>query len=120
DTIDSITNAKSEGFQVFGIQVGIDTSDVLMTALFIGLIYMSLMLLKGIFLFLTRQTIIKISRFIEYDLKNEIYDQYQRLDYTFYKRSNTGDLMNRISEDVSQVRMYLGPGIMYSINLVAL
>jgi ATP-binding cassette subfamily B protein len=77
-------------------------------------------LLKGFFLFLTRQTIIIMSRLIEYDLKNEIYDQYQKLDYTFYKKNNTGDLMNRISEDVGQVRQYLGPGLMYTINLAIL
>ena len=63
-----------------------------------------------------RQTIIIVSRLIEYDLKNEIYDQYQRLSLSFYKRNNTGDLMNRISEDVSKVRTYLGPGLMYPIN----
>lgn len=61
-----------------------------------------------------------MSRFIEYDLKNEIYQQYQDLDYSFYKKNNTGDLMNRISEDVSNVRMYLGPGVMYTLNLVVL
>lgn len=82
--------------------------------------YMLLSLGKGFFLFLTRQTIIIVSRYIEFDLKNEIYEQYQRLNYAFYKKSNTGDLMNRISEDVSQVRMYLGPGLMYTINLVVL
>ena len=67
-----------------------------------------------------RQTIIVMSRFIEFDLKNEIYAHYQKLDLGFFKRNSTGDLMNRISEDVSQVRMYLGPGIMYTINLVVL
>lgn len=82
--------------------------------------YMLLSLGKGIFLFFTRQTIIIVSRYIEFDLKNEVYQQYQRLNYAFYKKSNTGDLMNRISEDVSQVRMYLGPGLMYTINLVIL
>lgn len=80
--------------------------------------YILFSLLKGVFLFYTRQTIIKMSRFIEYDLKNEIYDQYQKLSFNFYKKNATGDLMNRISEDVSKVRMYLGPGIMYTINLV--
>ena len=75
---------------------------------------------KGFFLFLTRQTIIIMSRLIEYDLKNEIYTKYQQLDYTFYKSQSTGDLMNRISEDVAQVRQYLGPGIMYTVNLVFL
>ena len=81
---------------------------------------MVLSLAKGFFLFLMRQTIIVMSRRIEFDLKNEIYKQYQNLDLSFYKKNNTGDLMNRISEDVSHVRMYLGPGIMYSINLVVL
>lgn len=94
--------------------------DTLMIALKLGGLYMLLSICSGFFLFLTRQTIIIMSRLIEYDLKNEIYDQYQRLDYGFYKQNSTGDLMNRISEDVSQVRMYLGPGIMYTINLVAL
>ena len=77
-------------------------------------------LLKGIFLFFTRQTIIVMSRRIEYDLKSTIFDQYQRLDATFYKAQDTGDLMNRISEDVSKVRMYLGPAIMYTLNLTML
>ncbi|MBU2018372.1 MAG: ABC transporter ATP-binding protein/permease [Bacteroidetes bacterium] len=86
----------------------------------VGGLYMLLSLGKGFFLFLTRQTIIITSRLIEFDLKNEIYNQYQRLSYTFYKKNNTGDLMNRISEDVSQVRMYLGPGVMYTINLAVL
>jgi ATP-binding cassette, subfamily B, multidrug efflux pump len=96
------------------------TEGLLLTALKIGGIYMLLSLGKGFFLFLMRQTLIIMSRHIEYDLKNEIYDHYQKLDYAFYKKNNTGDLMNRISEDVSQVRMYLGPGVMYSINLVIL
>lgn len=77
-------------------------------------------IIKGFFLFLTRQTLIIMSRYIEFDLKNEIFEKYQQLDYNFYKSRSTGDLMNRISEDVSQVRQYLGPGIMYTINLVAL
>jgi ATP-binding cassette subfamily B multidrug efflux pump len=83
-------------------------------------LYLLLALIKGFFLFFTRQTIIIMSRLIEYDLKNEIYAQYQSLSMSFYKRNDTGDLMNRISEDVSKVRMYLGPAIMYSINLVVL
>jgi ATP-binding cassette subfamily B protein len=73
-------------------------------------------LLSGFFLFLMRQTIIVMSRLIEYDLKNEIYAHYQQLDIAFYKRNNTGDLMNRISEDVGRVRMYVGPAIMYILN----
>lgn len=94
--------------------------DVLILSLKIGGIYMLLSALSGFFLFLTRQTIIVMSRLIEYDLKNEIYAHYQKLDFSFYKKNATGDLMNRISEDVSQVRMYLGPGVMYTINLCAL
>lgn len=93
---------------------------LLLTALKIGGIYMLLSLAKGFFLFLVRQTLIIMSRHIEFDLKNEIYDHYQKLDYAFYKKNNTGDLMNRISEDVSHVRMYLGPGVMYTVNLMIL
>lgn len=77
-------------------------------------------LLSGFFTFLMRQTIIVMSRLIEYDLKNEIYQQYQRLSLNFYKKNRTGDLMNRISEDVTKVRMYFGPAIMYSINMLVL
>src|SRR6056300_1172810 len=96
------------------------TSNILKQGLWLSGLYTLLSILKGIFLFFTRQTIIIMSRFIEYDLKNEIYDQYQRLTFNFYKKNATGDLMNRISEDVTKVRMYLGPGIMYTINLFVL
>lgn len=89
-------------------------------AIYLALLYIGLSIVSGFFLFLTRQTIIIMSRFIEYDLKNEIYSHYQKLTPSFYKRFNTGDLMNRISEDVSKVRMYVGPAIMYTINLVFL
>lgn len=82
-----------------------------------GAIIVVMALLRGFFLFLVRQTIIVVSRYIEYDLKNDIYRQYQTLPLSFYKRNNTGDLMARISEDVSRVRMYLGPAIMYGLNL---
>ena len=82
--------------------------------------YLLAFLVKGGFSFLTRQTIIVMSRLVEYDLKRDIYGHYQVLDSSFYKRHDTGDLMNRISEDVSHVRMYLGPAIMYSMNLVVL
>tara|TARA_A100000164_G_scaffold14683_2_gene12235 strand:- start:7810 stop:9564 length:1755 start_codon:yes stop_codon:yes gene_type:complete len=74
----------------------------------------------GIFTFLTRQTIINVSRFVEFDLKNEIFNQYQNLSMNFYKKNRTGDLMSRISEDVSKVRMYVGPAIMYSVNTFTL
>lgn len=77
-------------------------------------------LLSGFFTFLMRQTIIVTSRLIEFDLKNEIYAQYQRLSLNFYKKNRTGDLMNRISEDVSKVRMYFGPAIMYTMNMLVL
>jgi ATP-binding cassette, subfamily B, multidrug efflux pump len=89
-------------------------------ALLLGGLYILYSLIKGLFTFFQRQTIIIMSRHIEFDLKNEIYDHYQRLSLSFYKRNKTGDIMNRISEDVSKVRMYLGPGIMYTINLAVL
>ncbi len=101
-------------------KIGSETTSLLLVAAKIGGVYILLNIGSGFFLFLTRQTIIIMSRLIEYDLKNEIYAQYQKLDFSFFKKNKTGDLMNRISEDVSQVRMYLGPGIMYSINLVAM
>jgi len=88
--------------------------------LLFGTIVLLLALIRGLFLFLMRQTIILTSRHIEYDLKNEIYNHYQQLDMAFFKRNNTGDLMNRVTEDVSRVRAYLGPAIMYSINTVVL
>jgi ATP-binding cassette subfamily B multidrug efflux pump len=77
-------------------------------------------ILAGGFTFIMRQTIINVSRFIEFDLKNEIYQHYQKLSLGFYKNNRTGDLMNRISEDVSKVRMYFGPALMYSINTISL
>ncbi len=88
--------------------------------LMFGVVVLVLAVLKGIFTFFMRQTIIIMSRLIEFDLKNEIFNHYQKLDTTFYKQNNTGDIMNRISEDVSKVRMYLGPGIMYTLNLIIL
>ena len=87
--------------------------------LYSGIILLILALISGFFMFLMRQTIIVMSRHIEYAQKNEIFNHYQSLDTHFYKTHNTGDLMNRISEDVSRVRMYTGPAIMYLINLAA-
>jgi ATP-binding cassette subfamily B protein len=87
--------------------------------LYAGLILL-MALLRGFFLYLVRQTLIVMSRHIEFDLKNEIFEHYQSLPLSFYRRNNTGDLMNRISEDVSRVRMYLGPAIMYGLQLVTL
>lgn len=90
------------------------------TILLYGLLILAMALLKGFFLFLVRQTIIVMSRHIEYDLKNDIYEHYQTLPMSFYRQHNTGDLMARVSEDVSKVRMYVGPAMMYGINLVVL
>ncbi|MBC7398596.1 MAG: ATP-binding cassette domain-containing protein, partial [Mucilaginibacter sp.] len=86
--------------------------------LLFGVLVLVLALLSGLFLFFMRQTLILMSRHIEYDLKNDIYHHYQALSLAFYRRHNTGDLMNRATEDVSRVRMYIGPGIMYTINTV--
>ncbi len=87
---------------------------------FCGIILLVLALLRGFFMFLMRQTIIVMSRHIEFDQKNEIYRHYEKLDTHFYKTHSTGDLMSRMAEDVSRVRMYTGPAVMYLINLVAL
>lgn len=93
------------------------SDDLMWFALKAGGEFLLLAIISGAFLFVTRQTIINVSRYIEFDLKNEIYTHYQKLGYTFFKKNSTGDLMNRIAEDVSHVRMYLGPGIMYTVNL---
>src|SRR5690348_9625063 len=84
-----------------------------------GIIILILALLRGFFMFLMRQTIIVMSRHIEYDQKNEVFNHYQQLDTAFYRTHSTGDLMSRIAEDVSRVRMFTGPAIMYLVNLVA-
>ena len=118
-------NVVSDNLQVyrqfdgFSSQAGVYRL-ITFSILVFGLLVLLMALLKGLFMFFMRQTIIVMSRLIEYDLKNEIFDHYQRLTPSFYTRNNTGDLMNRISEDVSRVRMYLGPAIMYTINLVVL
>jgi ATP-binding cassette subfamily B multidrug efflux pump len=85
-----------------------------------SIVILLLALLRGLFMFLMRQTLIVMSRHIEYDLKNEVYNHYQQLDMGFFKTHSTGDMMNRITEDVSRVRMYTGPAVMYTVNLVAL
>ena len=82
--------------------------------------YIIVALLEGFFTFMMRQTIIVVSRLIEYDMKNDMYAHYQKLDLAFYRKNNTGDLMNRITEDVSRVRMFIGPSLMYSANLVCM
>lgn len=92
------------------------TSETQRLILMYGLIIIGAALLKGLFMFFMRQTLIVMSRHIEYDLKNQVYEHYQKLSQRFYRANSTGDLMNRISEDVSRVRMYLGPAMMYGIN----
>lgn len=84
---------------------------------FYGMLIVGMALVRGVFLYLMRQTIIVMSRLIEYDMKNEIFAHYQSLPLSFYRKNNTGDLMARISEDVGKVRMYIGPAIMYGVNL---
>ncbi len=85
-----------------------------------AMLILAMALLRGVFLYFVRQTLIVMSRLVEFDLKNEIYEHYQTLPISFYRRNNTGDLMNRISEDVGRVRMYVGPSIMYGLQLVTL
>ena len=103
------TASQKEFFDVFA-------NGILVYALLILL----MALLRGVFLYFVRQTLIVMSRLVEYDLKNEIFEHYQTLPLSFYRRHNTGDLMNRISEDVGRVRMYLGPSIMYGLQLITL
>lgn len=114
-----------ESIDLYRLYDGFERQDLIYqvfgsTLLFFGAVVLILALLRGIFLFLMRQTIILTSRRIEYDIKNEIYAHYQALDFSFYRRNNTGDLMSRVTEDVNQVRNYLGPAIMYAINTVVL
>lgn len=103
------TSLQSKMYDIFAFSI-----------LLYGLLILAMALLKGIFLFLVRQTIIVMSRHIEYDLKNDVYRHYQTLPTSFFRKHNTGDLMARISEDVSNVRMYVGPALMYGINLIVL
>lgn len=114
-----------EGLNEYNLAKGFSTADMVKEKIFFsvmifGLLVIATSILRGFFMFLMRQTIIVMSRLIEYDLKNEVYKHYQDLSLSFYKKNKTGDLMNRISEDVSQVRMYVGPAIMYTTNLVVM
>lgn len=106
----------SEGFR---IQSAIYDQFAFILLTFAGLI-VGMALIKGLFMVMMRQTIIVMSRHIEYDMKNDIYDHFQQLSLSYFRRNNTGDLMARITEDVSKVRMYLGPAVMYTINLSSL
>jgi ATP-binding cassette subfamily B multidrug efflux pump len=115
----------TENMSVYQLFAGFNRQNIIYdifgsSLMLFGMLVLILALLRGMFLFFMRQTLILMSRHIEYDLKNEIYRHYQRLSLAFYRRHNTGDLMNRVTEDVSRVRMYLGPGIMYTINTVIL
>ncbi len=103
------TKAQEKFFDVFAQSILIYAVLILVMAL-----------LRGLFLYFVRQTLIVMSRLIEYDLKNDVFEHYQTLPLSFYRRNNTGDLMNRISEDVGRVRMYLGPSIMYGLQLFTL
>ena len=102
-----------------GLQGGL-FSEIGQVLLLFGVLVLLLALVMGIFMYFMRQTIVVMSRLIEYDLKKELFSHYEQLSLSFYKRNNTGDLMARITEDVSKVRMYLGPGVLYGINLVSL
>ncbi|MEZ5009639.1 MAG: ABC transporter ATP-binding protein [Chitinophagales bacterium] len=118
-------NVVTENVNLFKLYRGFDIQqkyffllNSILLVLSVTLIAMAL--IRGIFMFFMRQTIIVMSRLIEYDLKNEMYDHYQQLHSNFYKVNSTGDLMSRLTEDVSKVRMYLGPAVMYTINLITL
>ena len=118
-------NLVKEGISLYSLHAGLERQEQVYehfarSIFFYAALILLMALLRGVFLFLMRQTIIVMSRLIENDLKNTIYDHYQTLPLSFYRRNNTGDLMARISEDVSRVRMYLGPAIMYGINLAVL
>src|SRR6478609_2886096 len=103
------TSQREDFFKVFAFGILIYAGLILLMAV-----------LRGVFLYFVRQTLIVMSRLIEYDLKNEVFEHYQTLPLSFYKKNNTNDLMNRISEDVGRVRMYLGPSIMYGLTLISL
>ncbi|SDG57032.1 ATP-binding cassette, subfamily B [Pedobacter terrae] len=114
-----------ENIQLFNLFDGFDRQPIIYdifsnNLLFFGLLVIALYLLRGLFLFFMRQTIILMSRHIEFDMKNDIYQHYQKLSLGFYRRNNTGDLLNRATEDVTRVRMYVGPAIMYTINTFVL
>jgi ATP-binding cassette subfamily B multidrug efflux pump len=118
-------NLVSENITIYGMYDGFPAQSLVYelfgtAVLLFGLIIFAVAIIKGVFMFFMRQTIIVVSRLVEYDLKNSIYAHYQVLSLSFYRRNNTGDLMNRVTEDVSRVRMYIGPAIMYTLNLVVL
>jgi ATP-binding cassette subfamily B multidrug efflux pump len=116
-------NLVTENIAVYQLFSGFNRQQVIYeifgsSLMLFGALVLVLAIISGLFLFFMRQTLILMSRHMEYDLKNEIYNHYQELSLAFYRRHNTGDLMNRVTEDVSRVRMYLGPGVMYTLNTV--
>jgi len=118
-------NLITENILIYQLFDGFDRQQIIYdifsySLFFFGVLILILYLIRGLFLFFMRQTIILMSRHIEYDMKNEIYAHYQKLSLGFYRRNNTGDLMNRATEDVNRVRMYVGPAIMYTINTAVL
>jgi ATP-binding cassette subfamily B multidrug efflux pump len=118
-------NLITENIEIYGLFQGFKRQEVIYTIFsyslfFFGALVLFLYLIRGLFLFFMRQTLILMSRHIEYDMKNEIYAHYQRLSLGFYRKNNTGDLMNRATEDVNRVRMYVGPAIMYTVNTTVL
>ena len=117
DTLDKVAET-AETYRASGIE-GVDGKELAWLFLQYGAVFLLLSLASGVFMFLMRQTIIVVSRRIEKHLKDDVYDHLQKLSLSFYRRSNTGDIMARVTEDVAAVRMYLGPGIMYTINFVS-
>lgn len=115
----------TENVQLYNLFSGFNRQEIIYNIfssnlLYFGLLVVALYVMRGLFLFFMRQTIILMSRHIEFDMKNDIYQHYQKLSLGFYRRNNTGDLMNRATEDVNRVRMYVGPAIMYTINTFVL
>ena len=118
--IREVFNLIENGYKEYSSGNLILKDEILKNVIFYSLAIIIAALIRGMFMYLMRQTIIVASRKIEYDLKNEIFYHYQTLPLKFYKKNNTGDLMNRISEDVSKVRMYVGPALMYGMNVTIL
>ena len=118
--IREVFNLIENGYKEYSSGNLILKEEILKNVIFYSLAIIIAALIRGMFMYLMRQTIIVASRKIEYDLKNEIFFHYQTLPLKFYKKNNTGDLMNRISEDVSKVRMYVGPALMYGMNVTIL
>ena len=118
--IREVFNLIENGYKEYSSGNLILKEEILKNVIFYSLAIIIAALIRGMFMYLMRQTVIVASRKIEYDLKNEIFYHYQTLPLKFYKKNNTGDLMNRISEDVSKVRMYVGPALMYGMNVTIL